>query len=82
MHDIRFIREQPDQFDAGLARRGLPPASSDILAIDTERRAAQTAAQELQAKRNEASKQIGAIKGKGGDASAIMQEVAAMKETR
>jgi seryl-tRNA synthetase len=80
MHDIRFIRENPAAFDQALARRNLPPAAQDILAIDEERRAAQTAMQELQAKRNEISKQIGALKQKGGDAASLMQEVASIKE--
>ncbi len=79
MHDIRFIRENPDAFDQALKRRNLPPAAKDILAVDAERRAAQTSMQELQAKRNDVSKQIGAIKGKGGDATALMQEVGAIK---
>ena len=33
MHDIRFIREQPDAFDAGLTRRGLAPMAADLLDI-------------------------------------------------
>ena len=80
MHDIRFIREQGAAFDASLKRRGLPAASPEILAIDAERRTAQTAMQELQAKRNDVSKQIGMLKSKGGDAAPLMQEVAAIKE--
>ena len=85
MHDIRFIREQPDVFDAAMRRRGLAPQASDILALDSERRAGQTEMQELQAKRNDASKQIGEIKRKtgqegGGDAEGLMQQVAAMKD--
>ena len=80
MHDIRFIREQPDAFDAALKRRNLEPMASDIMAIDGERRAAQTEMQELQAKRNEVSKQIGEIKRTKGDAEPLMQQVAAMKE--
>ena len=80
MHDIRFIREQPEIFDAALKRRNLTPQSGDILALDGERRAAQTEMQELQAKRNDTSKQIGEIKRQGGDAEALMQQVAAMKE--
>ena len=80
MHDIRFIRENPDALDRALKRRNLPPAAKAILAIDTERRGAQTAMQELQAKRNDVSKQIGEIKKKGGDANVLMQEVAAIKE--
>jgi seryl-tRNA synthetase len=80
MHDLRFIRENPEAFDTALQRRNLPPAAKHILAVDEERRAAQTAMQELQAKRNEISKQIGSLKQKGGDAAPLMQEVATIKE--
>ncbi|MFA5040646.1 MAG: serine--tRNA ligase [Bdellovibrionales bacterium] len=80
MHDIRFIREQPEAFDNALKRRGLSPMSPEILTMDSERRAAQTEMQELQAKRNEISKQIGEIKRKGGDTAALMQEVGAIKD--
>jgi seryl-tRNA synthetase len=80
MHDIKFIRDNPAAFDAGLARRGLAPLSPTILALDQRRRAAQTAFQELQARRNEASKQIGMVKKQGGDAHALMDEVAGLKD--
>ena len=80
MHDIRLIREEPDAFDAALARRHLPAQAADINALDGERRAAQTEMQELQAKRNEASKQIGEIKKNKGDAEPLMRQVAEMKE--
>ncbi|KIL98934.1 Seryl-tRNA synthetase [Paramagnetospirillum magnetotacticum MS-1] len=80
MHDLKSIRDNPEGFDAGLARRGLEPKAAAILDLDTRRRAAQTAFQEMQARRNEASKQIGALKKSGGDASALMDEVASMKE--
>lgn len=80
MHDIRFIREQANVFDRALERRGLPPMSADILALDSERRATQTEMQELQAKRNEVSKQIGEAKRKGEDAAQLMQDVTAIKE--
>ncbi|MDD4616635.1 MAG: serine--tRNA ligase [Alphaproteobacteria bacterium] len=80
MHDIKFVREQPEAFDEGLKRRGLQPMSAEILKMDAERRAAQTEMQELQAKRNEASKQIGEIKRKGGNADEIMKLVASMKD--
>src|ERR1700722_12698125 len=80
MHDIRFIREQPTEFDKALERRGLDAWSKPILERDAERRAVQTALQEAQAKRNELSKQIGSIKAKGGDASEIMQKVAILKD--
>src|SRR6476646_700412 len=80
MHDIRFIREHPADFDAALKRRNLPPVANDILAVDKGWRAAQTAMQEVQAKRNDLSKQVGEIKRKGGNADEIMAQVAALKD--
>ena len=68
MHDIRTIRDNPDAFDAGMARRGLSGLSSQILAIDTARREKITAAETAQAERNAASKQVGAAKGRGDEA--------------
>ena len=81
MHDIRFIRENPEQFDAALARRGLSASAADILELDTRRRAVQTDLQEKQARRNEASREIGQIKAQGGDAGAVMAEVAELKKS-
>jgi len=80
MHDLKWIRENPAAFDAGLARKGLESRSSDILALDAERRSVQTQLQEKQARRNEASKQIGILKKQGQDASAVMEEVAKLKD--
>ncbi|MFP4314577.1 MAG: serine--tRNA ligase [Alphaproteobacteria bacterium] len=80
MHDIKFIRDNPEQFDAAMKRRGLGPQSSTILEMDEKRRAVQTRLQEMQAARNAKSKEIGKVKSQGGDADAIMAEVAAMKE--
>ncbi|MEM8801658.1 MAG: serine--tRNA ligase [Pseudomonadota bacterium] len=68
MHDIRAIRENPDQFDAAMARRGLSGVSSEVLAIDEARRAKITAAETAQAERNTASKEVGAAKAKGDEA--------------
>lgn len=79
MHDIRFIRENPDAFDRALKRRGLPAASQEIKAIDEERRATQTQMQELQAKRNDMSKQIGDLKRLGSDATALTHDVGVIK---
>jgi seryl-tRNA synthetase len=81
MHDIKLIRDNPALFDAGLQKRGLAPLSARILDLDQRRRAAQTGFQEGQARRNEASKQIGIVKKQGGDADALMAEVAALKDT-
>ena len=82
MHDIRFIRENPEAFDAGLARRGLDPQAAALLALDERRRALITELQAGQARRNEASKAIGAAKAAKDEAAAqaLMAEVAALKE--
>ncbi|HZT52262.1 MAG TPA: serine--tRNA ligase [Stellaceae bacterium] len=80
MLDIRWIRENPEAFDRGLARRGLTPQAAAILAIDKDWRAAQTRAEQLQAERNRLAKEIGALKSKGGDAGALLRRVAESKE--
>ncbi len=80
MHDIRFIRENPETFDAGLAKRGLEPRSAELLALDERRRALIHEAQTAQARRNEASKAIGAAKARRDDPTDLMAEVAALKE--
>ncbi|WP_374637741.1 serine--tRNA ligase [Paracoccus sp. (in: a-proteobacteria)] len=68
MHDIRAIRENPAAFDAGLALRNLPPASPEILSLDTERRSRIASAEAAQAEQNKASKEAGAAKGRGDEA--------------
>jgi len=68
MHDIRAIRENPAAFDAALARRGKAPVSSQILALDSERRACIQESEAAQAEINSASKQVGAAKAKGDEA--------------
>ncbi len=82
MFDIRAIRDNPAAFDAGLARRGVEPLSSTIIAKDEELRAIKTRLQEAQARRNAASKEIGKAKGAKDEALAqkLMAEVAALKD--
>lgn len=80
MFDLKAIRANPGDFDRNWARRGLSAQTPTILALDGERRAAQTELQDIQNARNVKSKEIGQIKAKGGDAQAIMDEVAAMKD--
>jgi seryl-tRNA synthetase len=80
MFDLRYIRENPKDFDAAMKRRGLEAQSPAILKMDEERRAIQTELQTVQQARNEKSKEIGEIKKSGGDAQAIMDEVATLKE--
>lgn len=81
MHDIKIIRDDPEAFDKGLAKRGLPPQSARLVEMDERRRAIITSLQEMQAKRNDASKQIGAAKAKKDEALAakLMEEVANLK---
>ncbi len=80
MHDIRAIRDAPDAFDRAMARRGLEPQAEAILRLDTTRRSSQTELQQLQSRRNDASKEIGQIKKTGGDAQALIDEVSQIKE--
>jgi seryl-tRNA synthetase len=65
MHDIKWLRDNPDAFDRGLTRRGTAGASAEILALDRDWRGAQTKAEQLQAERNRLAKEIGAAKAKG-----------------
>ncbi len=83
MHDIKFIRDNAQAFDAALARRGVAPLSAEILALDTERRAVATRMQEAQSQRNDASKAIGAAMGRGDkdEAERLKAEVATLKDT-
>src|ERR1700694_1324654 len=83
MHDIKWIRENPDAFDAALKRRGLEPLSAPLLAIDEKRRAAILKSEQAQARRNSASKEIGDAKKARDDARAatLMAEVAELKTT-
>jgi seryl-tRNA synthetase len=80
MFDLKWIRETPEAFDEGLCRRGLEPLSARVIALDAERRETVTVLQEMQARRNEASKAIGAAKRKGEDADDLMAEVTALKD--
>src|ERR1700728_1989978 len=81
MHDIKWIRDKPAAFDAALKRRGLEPMSASLLALDEKRRAAITASEQAQARRNAASKEIGDARKAKDDAraAALMAEVAELK---
>jgi seryl-tRNA synthetase len=79
MHDIRWIRDHPQEFDRGLARRGLSPRGAEVLALDRDWRAAETRAQEAQARRNRISREIGAAKRRGEDITLSLQQVEADK---
>jgi len=77
--DIKWIRDNAEALDASLARRGLPAESGVLLQIDQARREALTASQEIQARRNALSKEIGQRKGRGEDAGDLLTEVARCK---
>src|SRR5215467_7960811 len=81
MHDIKWIRDNPDAFDRGLARRGLPGEARRLIEIDERRRAAIQKAEAALARRNAASREIGAAKKSNEEAAAqaLMAEVARLK---
>ncbi len=82
MYDLKWIRENPADFDAGLTRRGLPARAQEVLALDQKWRETQTALQEMQQRRNAASKEIGQAmrSGDAAAAEALKQEVSGLKE--
>ena len=82
MFDIKWIRDNPEAFDAGLKRRGLEPLAAQLIALDETRRHVVTRLQEAQARRNAASKEIGKAKAAKDEAAAqkLMAEVAALKD--
>jgi seryl-tRNA synthetase len=81
MHDLRWIRENLADFDRGLKRRGLPPRAEEILAIDQSWRAAETRAQEAQARRNRVAREIGAAKKRGEDIAPLLRQTTEDRET-
>ncbi len=80
MHDLKAIRDNPEAFDRALARRGWDPVTPELLALDSRRRSAQTELQELQTRRNQVSREIGIVRGKGGDVDPLMATVADIKD--
>src|SRR5947199_10223096 len=75
MLDINLFRNDLASVADGLAKRGITLDTATYEALERERKDIQTRTQDLQAKRNSLSKQIGMAKSKGGDASALMTEV-------
>jgi seryl-tRNA synthetase len=83
MHDIKFIRDNPEAFDRGLARRGLAPEAARLIGLDETRREKILELEKAQARRNAASKEIGEAKKSKDEekAKALMSEVATLKES-
>ncbi len=79
MHDIRAIRAAPAAFDVAMSRRGLPPVSTKLMAMDAERRGAQTALQEKQARRNALAKEIGQGRRSGLDTAVLEAEATVLR---
>ena len=80
MFDLKKIRQDPEAFDEGLKRRGLPPQAADILELDAAKREQMVLGQEAQAKRNALSKQVGQKKAAGEDADELMKLVGVLKQ--
>lgn len=82
MHDIRFIRDEPATFDAGLKARGLEALSASLIALDDTRKQVIAELQAAQEARNAKSKEIGQAKAAKDEsrAQALMAEVSALKE--
>jgi seryl-tRNA synthetase len=82
MHDIKFIRENPETFDAGLRKRNLDPQAMELIALDKAHRAAVQKLQAMQERRNAASKEIGQAMGKGDKAraEALKAEIGQIKD--
>jgi seryl-tRNA synthetase len=81
MHDVKAIRDNPAAYDKAWASKGLPVQSPAILDLDRRLRAVQTALQEAQSRRNEASKLIGQAKARKDEAEAqrLLAEVETLK---
>ena len=80
MFDLKWIRDNPESYERGLARRGLTGAAAELLALDRQWREAQTEAEQLQAERNRLAKEIGAAKAQGRDAADMLRRVAESKD--
>ena len=75
MHDIKFIRNHPQEFEKLMSKRGVEVESSGILKLDSEIRLHQTEIQVVQEKRNKISKEIGKLVSQGSDISDLKQTV-------
>lgn len=87
MHDIKWIRDNPEAFDQGMVKRGLEPLSGKVLTLDKEQRSDVSALQDLQQKSNEYAKQIGTLRSQGENADELIAkskeikaQIAALKD--
>ena len=82
MFDIKWIRDNAQEFDNAMVRRGLDPQSVGLIELDEKRRQLQFEAQEIQAERNKLSKEVGALKAKGEDAEDLIAKVSRTKDAQ
>src|SRR5690348_7919240 len=80
MFDLKWIRDEPEAFARGLARRGVVLDLAALLELDRHWREAQTGAEQLRAERNKLAKEIGTAKAQGRDAGDILRRVGESKE--
>ncbi|MBT5827460.1 MAG: serine--tRNA ligase [Alphaproteobacteria bacterium] len=80
MHDLNFIRENPQEFDLALERRNLKPKANEILALDHKIRSFKGELQELQQQKNKIAKEIGVLKSKGEEAQHLFKEADKVKK--
>ena len=80
MHNIEYIREHPQDFDAALKQRNIAAQAANILKLDKENLEFKTKLQELQQRKNQIAKEIGKLKSQGKDATELMQEAESIKE--
>mgnify|MGYP001350693188 CR=1 FL=1 len=79
MFDVKWIRDNPDSFDSGLARRGIAPKAVALVDLDQRRRTLIASTQELREQRNQVSKQVGASKKLGESVETLVGQVVALK---
>ena len=79
MFDVKWIRDNPDSFDSGLARRGVAPKAAALVDLDQRRRTLIASTQELREQRNQVSKQVGASKKLGESVETLVGQVVALK---
>ena len=80
MHDLNFIRENPQEFDLALERRNIKPKANEILALDHKIRNFKGELQELQQQKNKIAKEIGVLKSKGEEAQHLFKEADKVKK--
>ena len=80
MHDIKWIRDNPDAFDAGMTARKVDITAQRLIDIDADRRRLMTDHQEMLARRKSISGEIGKLRQSGGNSDDLMAEMGSLKD--